>query len=179
MPPESADILIVGGGPTGAALALALRCSGYSVVLLEAKDSLTNDPRPLSLSYGSRLILERLGVWASVAAPTPILSIHVSQRGGFGRSVLSAKEAGLPALGYVVSHSELQSALQHVLTNCFNGATVLRIEAGEESARAEFSYRGNTQQIGAKLLVLADGGRGLEGVEGVTQREKEIGRAHV
>jgi 2-octaprenyl-6-methoxyphenol hydroxylase len=173
MPPESADILIVGGGPTGAALALALRCSGYSVVLLEAKESLTDDPRPLALSYGSRLILERLGVWASVVAPTPILSIHVSQRGGFGRSVLSAKEAGLPALGYVVSHSELQSALRHVLTNCFNGATVLRIEAGEESARAEFSYRGNVQQIDAKLLVLADGGRGLEGIEGVTQKEKD------
>jgi 2-octaprenyl-6-methoxyphenol hydroxylase len=179
MPPESADILIVGGGPAGAALALALRCSGYSVVLLEAKDSLTNDPRPLALSYGSRLILEHLGVWASVASPTPILTIHVSQRGGFGRTVLSAKEAGVPALGYVVSHSKLQSALQHVLEGCFNGATVLRIEAGEESARAEFSYRGNTQQIGAKLLVLADGGRGVEGIEGVTQREKDYRQSAV
>ena len=179
MPPDFADILIVGGGPTGAALSLALRCSGYSVVLLEAKDSLTDDPRPLALSYGSRLILERLGVWASVAAPTPILSIHVSQRGGFGRSVLSAKEACLPALGYVVSHSKLQSALQHALTGCFNGATVLRIEASEESARAEFSYRSNTQQIGAKLLVLADGGRSLENVEGVTQREKDYRQSAV
>ncbi len=173
MPPESADILIVGGGPTGAALALALRGSGYSVVLLEAKDSLTRDPRPLALSYGSRLILERLGAWTSVAAPTPILSIHVSQRGGFGRSMLSAKEAGVPALGYVVSHSELQLALQHALTDCFTGATVFRIDADGESARAEFSYRGSTQQIGAKLLVLADGGSGLEGIEGVTQREKD------
>lgn len=173
MPPESADILIIGGGPTGAALALALRGSGLSVVLLEAKDTIASDPRPLALSYGSRLILERLGVWSSVAAPTPILGIHVSQRGGFGRSMLSAKEAGVPALGYVVSHSELQLALQQALTDCFTGATVSRIDAGGESACAEFSYRGNTQQISAKLLVLADGGRGLEGLEGVTLREKD------
>ena len=179
MPPESADILIVGGGPTGAALALALRSSGLSVVLLEARDSIASDPRPLALSYGSRLILERLGVWDAVAAPTPILSIHVSQRGGFGRSLLGAKEAGVPALGYVVSHSELQSALQQALTGCFNGATVLRIEAGEESARAEFSYRGNTQQISVKLLVVAEGGRGLEGVDGITQREKDYRQSAV
>ncbi len=172
MPPESTDILIVGGGPTGAALALALRGSGLSVVLLEAKDTIASDPRPLALSYGSRLILERLGVWASVAAPTPILGIHVSQRGGFGRSMLSAKEAGVHALGYVVSHSELQLALQQALTDYFTGATVSRIDAGGESACAEFSYRGNTQRIGAKLLVLADGGRGLESLEGVTLREK-------
>ena len=179
MPPESADILIVGGGPTGAALALALRGSDLSVVLLEARESMTSDPRPLALSYGSRLILERLGVWARVATATPILSIHVSQRGGFGHSVLSATEAGVPALGYVVSYSELQSALQHDLSGCFTGATVLRIEAGEETALAEFSYLGNKRQINAKLLVVAEGGRGLEGVEGVTQREKDYRQSAV
>jgi 2-octaprenyl-6-methoxyphenol hydroxylase len=179
MPPESADILIVGGGPTGAALSLALRSSGLNVVLLEAKEFITNDPRPLALSYGSRLILERLGVWAKVAEPTPILSIHVSQRGGFGRSLLSSKEAGVPALGYVVSHSQLQSALRSALTNSFGGATVLRVEADDKMARAEFSYRGNTQQIIAKLLVVAEGGRGLEGVEGMTQREKDYSQSAV
>ncbi|HUL42476.1 MAG TPA: FAD-dependent oxidoreductase [Burkholderiales bacterium] len=173
MPPESADIVIVGGGPTGAALALALRSSGLSVVLLEAKDSLASDSRPLALSYGSRLILEHLGVWKRVAAPTPILNIHVSQRGGFGRSVLSAAEAGVPALGYVVAYSELQSALQHDLNGCLRGATVLRIEAGAESAKAEFTYLGNMRQVSCKLLVVAEGGRNLEGVEGVTHREKD------
>ncbi len=33
---ESVDILIAGGGPVGAALALALEGSGHSVVLAEA-----------------------------------------------------------------------------------------------------------------------------------------------
>ena len=179
MPPEFADVLIVGGGPTGAALTLALRNSGLDVVLLEAKECPGSDPRPLALSYGSRLILERLGVWAQVAAPTPILSIHVSQRGGFGCGVLNASQAGVPALGYVVSYGELQSALQNNLTGCFRGATVLRIESGEEAARAEFSYLGSMRQVTAKLLVIAEGGRGLEGVEGVSQREKDYHQSAV
>src|SRR5471032_2416484 len=34
--PEAVDILIAGGGPVGAALALALEGSGHSVVLTEA-----------------------------------------------------------------------------------------------------------------------------------------------
>jgi 2-octaprenyl-6-methoxyphenol hydroxylase len=67
--------------------------------------------RPIALSYASRLILERLGVWSSLAV-TPIEVIHVSQQQGFGRTVMDCAEAGVPALGYVVEYSTLLSALQ-------------------------------------------------------------------
>ena len=78
------DLIIIGGGPVGMALALALRGSGVSVLLLEARGmpAKTEDSRPLALSHGSRLILQRLGVWDALPEVTPILTIHISSRGG-------------------------------------------------------------------------------------------------
>jgi 2-octaprenyl-6-methoxyphenol hydroxylase len=67
--------------------------------------------RPIVLSYASRLILERLGVWQALA-PTAIDTIHVSQAGGFGRTVFDAGDAGVPALGYVLEYSELVQVLR-------------------------------------------------------------------
>jgi len=67
--------------------------------------------RPIVLSYASRLILERLGVWAALAV-TPLETIHVSQAGGFGRTMLRAADAGVPALGYVTEYSVLMRALR-------------------------------------------------------------------
>ncbi|MGH8750870.1 MAG: FAD-dependent monooxygenase [Burkholderiales bacterium] len=172
---ETVDIVIVGGGPVGAALALALRAGRHSVALLEARATPGNDARPLALAHGSRLILERLEVWAAVKTPTPILNIHISQRGGFGVSRLTAREAALPALGYVVSHAQLQTALQQQLqaVNVRNGAQVRRITADENSVCAEYTQGGDARKINAKLLVLADGGRGLEGVNGIEHKEKD------
>ena len=64
----------------------------------------------LALSHGSRLILERLGVWQTIGA-TPIDTIHVSQQGGLGRTLIRAQETGVPALGYVADAGELGRAL--------------------------------------------------------------------
>jgi 2-octaprenyl-6-methoxyphenol hydroxylase len=67
--------------------------------------------RPIVLSYASRLILERVGVWPSLTT-TPIETIRVSQSGRFGRTVFGAADAGVPALGYVLEYSALLQALQ-------------------------------------------------------------------
>ena len=76
------DIAIIGGGPVGAALALALRGSGWQVSLLEERpiENTVADARALALSYGSRLLLERLGLWAALSEVTPIRTIHISQK---------------------------------------------------------------------------------------------------
>jgi len=114
MAAELLDVLIVGGGPVGCTLALALRGSPHRVGLLERPPSPERGRalarRPIALSYASRLILERVGAW-QMLAPSPIEAIHVSQAGGFGRIRLDAADAGVPALGYVVEYGELGAAL--------------------------------------------------------------------
>ncbi|MGH8763510.1 MAG: FAD-dependent oxidoreductase, partial [Nitrosospira sp.] len=99
------DVIIIGGGPVGMALALGLRHSGASVLLLEARGlpGKTEDHRPLALSHGSRIILEHLGVWKTLPEVSPITTIHISNRGGFGRTVMTADDIGVPALGYVLN----------------------------------------------------------------------------
>lgn len=113
----SVDIAILGAGPVGCALALALRGSGLSIALvggppgLPQKDSATPSPfRPLALSYASRIILERIEAWDTLAT-TPIEQIHVSQAGGFGRTKISREDLNLPALGYVADYWRIAAHL--------------------------------------------------------------------
>ncbi|SCX52126.1 FAD-dependent monooxygenase [Nitrosospira sp. Nsp1] len=169
------DLIIIGGGPVGMALALALRGSGTSVLLLEARGmpAKTEDSRPLALSHGSRLILQRLGVWDKLPEVTPILTIHISNRGGFGRTVLTADETGVPALGYVVSHHDVFRAMHEALQNCnvdyLAGAQVTRLETSAGLGQVEFQHDGVTKKVTARLLAVADGGRLTAQIEGVTQ----------
>jgi 2-octaprenyl-6-methoxyphenol hydroxylase len=106
-----ADVLVLGAGPVGCTLALALQGSRHSVRLVDAQYAAPSAFRPIALSHASRLILERIGVWGSFPA-TPITSIHVSQSGAFGRTRLGAADAGVPALGYVTQYAGLVAALR-------------------------------------------------------------------
>jgi 2-octaprenyl-6-methoxyphenol hydroxylase len=110
MPAPELDVLIRGAGPVGCALALALSDSNLRVRVLE-KTAGPAGFRPITLSYASRLILERVGVWDQLAA-TPIETILVSQSGGFGRTRMEASDAGVPHLGYVLDYSALAAALR-------------------------------------------------------------------
>lgn len=110
MPAAAIDVLVRGAGPVGCALALALRGSGLQV-RIRSSGAAGGAFRPVALSYASRLILERLGVWEGLHA-TPIQTIHVSQQQGFGRVRMEAGDAGVPALGYVIDYAALVAALQ-------------------------------------------------------------------
>jgi 2-polyprenyl-6-methoxyphenol hydroxylase-like FAD-dependent oxidoreductase len=87
------DLVVVGAGPVGATLALALRDADLDLVVLDSRAAGTpsRTDRSLALSHGARLILERLDVWARLSANrdavTPITSIDISQAGGFGMDV--------------------------------------------------------------------------------------------
>src|SRR5262245_21296479 len=117
MPAAAIDVLIRGAGPVGCAAALALQ--SFKEVRILEKENPAAGFRPIVLSYASRLILERLGVWPALS-PTPIETIHVSRAGGFGRTVFDAADAGVPGLGYVFEYAALlqalRSATQHLIT---------------------------------------------------------------
>lgn len=151
--------IIVGAGPVGAICALAMQHHGIVPSVLEArtKERTHDDARTLVLSHGSRLILERLEVWSRLNAVTPITRIHISQRGGFGTTRLSAHEEGLPALGYVVSYGALEIALEAALD-----AAAIPVRYGIEVQRVESRsvYTAQGEQISSPLIVVADGGRG-------------------
>lgn len=175
---ETADVVIAGGGPVGSALALALQPAGWRVVLLEARTAGPGDARPLALSYGSRLILERLGVWPALAPEaTPIRHIHVSQRGGFGRVGLESTEAGLPELGYVIDYGALAQALARVAqasaADCRTGARVESWQAGEP-ARVQYEMTCEAgvarRMLETPLLVIADGS-GVAGADNLDYRQ--------
>jgi len=155
-------VLIVGAGPVGAVCALALQQQGIAAQVVEAQpEAARADSRTLALSHGSRLILERLGVWGRLEAVTPITRIHVSQRGALGVARLSADEVKVPALGYVLPYATLTAALKQALREAEiavdYGVAVEHIESGADAATL---YLADGRSADAALVVVADGGRG-------------------
>ena len=71
------DVVIVGAGPVGGTLALAIADADLAVLALDARaaGSTLRGDRSLAISHGARLIFERLGVWARlVAMPRAVTS---------------------------------------------------------------------------------------------------------
>ena len=112
----TAAVAIVGGGPAGMALALALHRQGVAAEIVDARarGAASADKRILALSHGARQILAWLGVWASIPH-TPIATIHVSHQGGLGRVKIAAEDEGVPALGYVLAAGDLAASLDAAL----------------------------------------------------------------
>jgi 2-octaprenyl-6-methoxyphenol hydroxylase len=170
------DLAIIGGGPVGMAAALASHTQGIKALLLEAQAGTgTRDPRVFALSYGARLILERLGAWAHIRSAHPIRVVHVSQRSGFGHAVLHAEELGVDALGYVVAQPALLQALRYRMAEagveCLDGARVLDVEERPDMAVLRFEYNGAEQEACALIVAHADGGAALARETPRTERE--------
>ncbi len=179
------DIVIIGGGPVGAALALALKDSRLKVCLLEARPATTAsvDARALALSYGSRLLLERLGVWNKMQDVSAIRTIHISQKQSFGRAVLRSEELNVPELGYVLPYPALQDALSRELQHTLSlspcpspangrgerdsagegiiiyGASVTHLAGEADHAVIAYQLDGQEHTLHARLAVVADGGK--------------------
>jgi 2-octaprenyl-6-methoxyphenol hydroxylase len=178
------DVVIVGAGPVGATLALALTAGEVDVVALDARPARTiaRGDRSLALSHGSRLIYERLGIWGDIAAKegavTAISAIDISQRGGFGAARLDAEEQRVPALGYVVSYRALQAALDAALDRA--GAQVEhefvvdRVVSTPAYACVEGRRDGVRSTWTGRLAAAADGGGDI--VAGVTRRRHDYGQ---
>jgi 2-octaprenyl-6-methoxyphenol hydroxylase len=182
------SLAIIGGGLVGASLALALqdgaRARGRCIHLIEPFEpgheyQPSYDARSTALSYGTRLIYQRLGLWERIAERAePILRIHVSERGSFGAARLDCTREGVEALGYVVENAWIGHCLwqalddQVVIRHC--PAEVERLEPGATGYRLSFT---DGQQVECDLTVLADGGRsGLREQLGIQVSRRPYGQ---
>ncbi len=167
-------VAIVGGGPVGLALALLLRQAGIGCEVVDARPAgaAGSDRRVLALSHGSRQILERLGAWQSIGA-TPIEAIHVSQQGSLGRTLLRAREAGVPALGYVAEAGALWASLAQACTQANvairHELRVTGTEAGTDRALLHCATPQGSEDIPAQLIAWAEGA--VSGEDGVVRRD--------
>lgn len=154
------DVLILGAGPVGLTLARLLAGSGLRVVLVDRRtlSAQAADPRTLALSHGARQLLEPLGAWPGSKA-TIIESIHISQRNGFGRSLMQASDYGLPALGYVTRYGDLTAALTASLpaTTPVENCDIVSLQAQPDGVVVELRTTHGEARCNARLVVHAEG----------------------
>lgn len=174
------NILIIGAGPVGATFALLATRLGISVSLLEAREGPSRESRTLALSYGSREILDRAGIWKSIfdgQKATEIHSIHNSQKGGFGRALITREDGGVPALGYVLTYADLQASLDDELlakaVQVERGAVVSSIAETASGAQVTYLQHGVEYKVDTDIVVMADGGANLSKVPAISTVEKD------
>ena len=162
------DVLIIGGGLVGASLACALELTGKSVAIIEAYAFDTQaqpsyDDRTVALSYGSKQILDALGLWSDLShCAEAIKTIHISDRGHFGVTRLKHTEEKVEALGYVAQNRDIGQVLYQRIQNAeritlFCPAKPTAIEQSENSVLVTVEEGGKLKKISAQLVVAADG----------------------
>ena len=157
-----AHIVISGAGPVGQTLALLLLQQGvaaHDIVLIDAKtsDQANQDARSIALSYGSKQIFDSIQAWPIKASK--IEQIHVSRRGHFGRSLITATDYQLPALGYVARYGDINTPLQILLEQrqvAINRPTHISA-IDEQNDQVQLSLS-NDKKMTADILIQAEGG---------------------
>jgi 2-octaprenyl-6-methoxyphenol hydroxylase len=157
------DIAILGSGPVGCALALSLADAapdparialmGPAPAPRPAGQSI--DPRALALNHGSRRFLETLGAWPGHAAD--ILTVHVSQAGHLGRTLIDHAELDVPRLGCVVAYDELLETLYAGVRRA--GVTLLPERPPRPLAGSPVRLMLADGPRTARLALLSDGAR--------------------
>lgn len=172
------DVAVVGGGMVGAATALALAKAGFATALLEAREPAPwsaeqeVDLRVVGLAPSSILLLDELGVWASIreARSSPYAHMHVWDAQNGASIHFDAADEGRDLLGHIVENSLVQwrlwQALEAAGVQRLCPAEVRRFEAQDDRIQLELADGGT---LAARLLVAADGAnsplRRLAGIE--------------
>ncbi|ORU92080.1 MAG: 2-octaprenyl-3-methyl-6-methoxy-1,4-benzoquinol hydroxylase [Cycloclasticus sp. symbiont of Poecilosclerida sp. N] len=162
------DVIIIGGGMVGGCLGLALSQSRLRVAIVEAcefsaKQSDSAGKRAIALSWGSRCIFEQLDIWRQVNdAAMSIEYIHVSDKGHFGKTRLSAVSQNVEALGYVVEAAQIEAVVIESLTNkaidYLCPASLVDYVVHQGGADVTINLDGQEKTLSCQLLVAADGG---------------------
>jgi 2-octaprenylphenol hydroxylase len=175
---KSYDVVIVGGGMVGSALAGALALEGFSIALVEAREPVADWPedeldlRVSALTRASQHILHNLGVWERMCEMrvSPYREMHVWDAGGSGSIHFDSAEIGEPDLGHIVENRVTQLALWERLGNLPNvrrlcPAAVSAIDLRQSRPLATLE---GGEDLHAGLLVAADGARSaLRGMAGI------------
>jgi 2-octaprenyl-3-methyl-6-methoxy-1,4-benzoquinol hydroxylase/2-octaprenylphenol hydroxylase len=141
------DVIVVGAGAVGGALALALARDGFEVAVIEAREPKPwrrdeeVDLRVVALAPDARELLDDLGVWASIAASRvgPYRHMHVWDALAPGELHFDAAERGEAALGWIVENKLVQSALWRALQEdgpCGSGGSRDASAFGETRSRS-------------------------------------------
>ncbi|MDT8383696.1 MAG: UbiH/UbiF/VisC/COQ6 family ubiquinone biosynthesis hydroxylase [Gammaproteobacteria bacterium] len=163
------DLVIVGGGMVGTALACALQDCRLSVALIEAHEPNDNWPdneydlRVSAITHGSQRFLETLGVWQDIIGQRACAyhEMQVWDAGGGGSIHFDCAEIGEPNLGHIVENRILNRALMqqargidHLDIYC--PATPSQLSLDAHCAKLQLA---DGSALSAELLVGADGGQ--------------------
>ncbi|KAM5510071.1 hypothetical protein FOXYSP1_13037 [Fusarium oxysporum f. sp. phaseoli] len=203
---ETTDVIIVGAGPSGLALALALSYYKVRSVILEKNRDICQDPRGIALAGDSHRIMELLGISSSklsgfgqngipyfVSALNaihfhrdsfnnkPFLSVD-SYSDYHNQSLPGATLILQPRLANYSTEEELRSLLQsseyaQLRTEC----AVTSCREGVDSMEVSFTTSdGTLTDLRGKYLVGADGTRGIVRKEFLEPRgvEQAEGKIH-
>ncbi|MGZ5007089.1 MAG: 2-octaprenyl-6-methoxyphenyl hydroxylase [Methylobacter sp.] len=162
------DLLIAGGGLAGNCLALALNDTGLKIAIVEANtreqqhDSPAGD-RALALAAGTVKMLEALDIWQGIGhAATAIKDIHISDKGHFGKTRLSARKENVEALGYVITARNIETHVADLVEksgiDLICPARLTGLMAGNDAVNISLKRGDESLNLSAKLLVGADGG---------------------
>lgn len=163
-----ADLLIVGAGMVGSALALALQHSGLEILLLDGSPLTVQrfdaeapfEPRVSALSAASQRILERLGAWDGISArrASPYSDMHVWDGSGTGQIHFSAASVHAEVLGHIVENRVVQDGLLERLHDSEIGLLAnARLERMRRSGDEWLLTLADGRNLRAPLVIAADG----------------------
>ncbi|TXJ03466.1 MAG: FAD-dependent oxidoreductase [Acinetobacter sp.] len=169
------QVIIVGGGMVGLSLALMLAKSNIAVKLLEAVKypnyddgnvapyHSSFDARNTALSRRSVQIYQKLGLWDALQQhATPILQVHITEQGSFGKARLVAEQEKVESFGQVIENAWLGRVLltqvrQQPLIELIDGVQVTALQQQVNQVQITAQRQGKTLDFVTPLLIAADG----------------------
>lgn len=160
------DVVIIGGGLTGATAALALKNTNPAIKIAVVEAFAANDTqqpsfddRSIALAAQSVAYLRQHQLFdENVPYAAAIKHVTVSDRGHFGKTHIDHSEYNVDALGYVVEvrpwGQSLHQKMQALGISLFCPATVS--EFTQQQTHVELTLN-SAEQISARLMVVADG----------------------
>jgi 2-octaprenyl-6-methoxyphenol hydroxylase len=178
---EDAELLVAGGGLTGLLLGIACADAGLTVAVVDRQEPAAMldgqfDGRSSAIAYGSRNVLDTIGLWSQIALHAePIREIRVADDGSPLFLHYDHRELGTGSpLGYIVENHLLRRALFQHASSLPNLVLLAPLEVGSvlSSAHATAVMLSDGRQVRARLVAAADGwrsplrrGRGIGAVE--------------